>query len=681
MFDRDAQCWSHARFRDYYPAPPYSHLFARPEDLVFSPYEPFVTALAQLPDQLTGFYQAVFQPVHHLHNWHRNVEVLYDFEYGLKLWNGEVHPQRYAQQAPSGDLLVMAGEVEKKAHYAKPFFALALRLAVLCESEDPAPHLQSLSTFCNMFQQGGRPLEYLTEEDYSFLQTPDRLREMFLLALTYRSGCLVNSRELAGPVHIPPGSVFALRRLPLQTLETLPRRDDQLLIGTPIGTSDYAGSQTPVCIPPEARARHTHLVGATDMGKSTLMKHMILDDIKKGAGVAVIDPHGDLVQDMLRLLPDNAVSRTIFFNPGDPNWIPLWNPLALLPGQDKARLADEIVGGIRKIVTGWGDRLAHILRNTFYSLLHLPHPTLLDAWNLLMPKSPETGRLIESILRVVENPTVQQFLRHDIQKYRQDEISPAKHKLSKLLGTDSIQLMLSQSESAFGFRQIMDEGMIFFADLSALGSEVREVLGSFLLTLMHQTALSRADVSPEERKQFHIYCDEAHRVTTDAIEDMINETRKYGVGLTLAHQQLSQFSQEQVDALANVGSLIIFRANSKDAQKLTNGLRESVKPEQITSLEQGEAIARIGSAVVKIKTLGRLVPAANNNCATGHKLRRSSNPSVPCRCQLPAWTFCSSSRAWDCRYLTAPWFKRGQPGPPPWREHWCRKTPRIWLRS
>jgi len=125
--------------------------------------------------------------------------------------------------------------------------------------------------------------------------------------------------------------------------------------------------------------------------------------------------------------------------------------------------------------------------------------------------------------------------------YRPDEFTPPKHKLSKLLVGGPVSLMLSQPDSSFNFRRIMDDGMIFIADLSKLGTAVREILGGFMVAVMHISALSRSDTPVDKRRPFQIYLDEAHRFTTDSLEDIIAETRKYGVGMTLAHQYMRQF--------------------------------------------------------------------------------------------------------------------------------------------
>jgi hypothetical protein len=162
--------------------------------------------------------------------------------------------------------------------------------------------------------------------------------------------------------------------------------------------------------------------------------------------------------------------------------------------------------------------------------------------------------------------------------------------------------MLSQPESRFNFRTIMDEGMILLVNLSNLGSMVRQILGCFILSLLHLTALSRSILPADERKQFHIHCDEAHRFMTDSLEDLIAETRKYNVSLSLAHQYNSQFGQRKTDAISSVGSTIIFNLDSRDAGYMIKDLQRKVKVEDIVTLKNFEAIARIGTEIVRFTT-------------------------------------------------------------------------------
>jgi hypothetical protein len=337
---------------------------------------------------------------------------------------------------------------------------------------------------------------------------------------------------------------------------------------------------------------------------------MILQDIEQGYGVAVLDPHGDLIERLLCLIPENHVERTIYFNPGDPDWVPLWNPIERIAGQDTGRSANNIVVAIKSFVAsgGWGDRLENILRNLVFAILHLPQGTFLDI-SILLRKSEESKKMSQEILEVIENETARQFWLHDYEGYSKTDLSPPINKLGKLMLSDTVSLMLSQPENRINFRKIMDEGKILLINLSNMDTSVKQVLGCFILSLFHINALSRSIIPSEDRRQFNIDCDEAHQfvVTDDKLENLIAETRKYKVSLSLAHQYLSQFDKKKTDALSTVGASIIFNVDKRDAQYLIKDLQEKVKVEELVSLGKWEAIARIGTDIVRIRSLVRKI--------------------------------------------------------------------------
>ncbi len=614
LSDLPETMWKDTAFQDFFPSPPYSHLLTRPQELQSSPLRSLITAMSAIKEPSVGIYQVLLQSVSPQNNWHRNVQILLDFEYEIKLNDGFHNLSRYSQQAPSGDLKQMAWEVENKAHNDKPFYAMALRVGVIGAGDKAGALLSSLATFTSLFQHGGRPLNSINDQQFSKVLSSDQIRDMFFLGGTHRPGFLVNSYELTGPVHIPPLSICEPRQLPLEGLETLPVCNSDLRKGTWIGICSHAGDCQRVCIPDLRRTKHTHLIGGTGVGKSTTGEHMILQDIEQGHGVAVLDPHGDLIERLLGLIPENHVDRTIYLNPGDPDYVPLWNPIERAAGQDVGRSASNIVIAIKSFVAsgGWGDRLENILKNLVFAILHLPQGTFLDISNLLRNKSKESKKMRQEILEVLENETARQFWLHDYEGYSKSELSPPINKLSKLLLSDTVSLMLSQPENRFNFRKIMDEGKILLINLSNMDTNVKQVLGSFILSLLHLNALSRSNLLDENRKQFHIHCDEAHQFMTDTFENLISETRKYGVSLSLAHQYLSQFGKKKTDALSTVGASIIFNVDKRDAEYLLKDLRGKVKVEELVSMEQGEAIARIGSDIVRIKTRKPLsIPSKN----------------------------------------------------------------------
>lgn len=402
-------------------------------------------------------------------------------------------------------------------------------------------------------------------------------------------------------VLIPPADVAEHRPTPIEILETLPP-DPSVQMGTPIGICRVADRDLPVCIPKKTRTEHTHLVGGTGTGKSTVMLHMILHDIEQGHGVALIDPHGPLVREILLRIPRRHVDRVIHMNPGDKDWIPIWNPLRCGAGEVPGRVADDIVGAFRAFVTGWGHRLEHLLRQAILGILHLPDGNLLDVADLLRKKSVESKELRSLVVDLVEHRLTRSFWQKDFDGYGAADLTPPQHKLSRLLTVANESRMLSQSDSLFNFREIMDTGKILLVDLSTIGSEVREVLGCFMLSLLHRSAIGRADAPETTHKPFHIYCDEAHRFITDAIEDLISETRKYSVSLTLAHQHMSQFGTRKSDAVSSVGSTIIFHVNSTDASYLKKDLQDKVEVGDLCGLRRYEAVARIGTEIARLKT-------------------------------------------------------------------------------
>jgi len=594
--------WSSVALLDYYPPPPYSHLLTRPKELGRTPYFGLFAALSRICPPAVGVYQIVFQAVCPANNWHHNVQTLTDLEFNVKLLRDPADPRRYAQQSPSNDLPQLAGELESKAHNDKPFFATALRVAVLNGDRLAEAHLRSVDLVVRLFQHGGRQLNALNATDYHACLPQSHVARIVPAAITFRPGFLTNSEELTSLLHIPPPELGeTIVATPINRLETLPP-DELLQQGTRIGHCDYAGAHLPVCIPHSMRDLHAHVIGRSGTGKSYLLESMILDDIQRGVGVVVIDPHGDLVERVLRFVSREDIERVIYFNPGDPEWIPLWNPLLPIPDQDLGRTAEDLVAAIKSFMDGWGDRLETLLRYVFHGALSVPGTTLLEVLSLFRKGSEAGERFRQAALQAVDNEAARGFWQHDLKSYRPDDFGPPRNKLSKLMISEPVSLMLSQPESAFSFTDVMQRGHILLADLSNVGSQVRNVLGSLVLALMYVTAVTRNLTSVHDRREVQIYCDEAYRFMTDALEDILTETRKYNVAVTLAHQYMRQFTGSKPDALIGAGTTVSFNVITPDAERLTKQMRGLVETEDLIQLEQQQAIARIQNHIVRFRT-------------------------------------------------------------------------------
>ena len=609
--------WATVSFLDFFPPPPYSRLFTRSSELRLSPLAPFLNTLGSLHAGRIGLYQVVVQPVSPEHNWHRNIQCLIDLEYTMKAYGGGSQQyQRYAQQAPSAPLQNMANEIETKSHSDKPFLAAAVRVAEIDVSGEPGPSsLEALATFTGLFQHGGRPLLFLSQADYLACLSPHDIQKMFALGLTFRAGCILNSLECTSILHMPPLSSLTERRIACPILVSKPPGEGIFAGGTHIGYSSHAGERRKVYISEHLESSHVHVLGLPRMGKSCLMEHESCEDVEHGHGIAIIDPHGDLAENVLCRIKEKWLDRVIYFNPGDPDFVPLWNPFAGHPRPKADRIADDLLRAFIEITTGWGDRLETLLRQAFYGLIHTNQGTLADVAILFSWSDERRNKIRDRILASIQNANASQFWQYEYPKYRKEDFAPVQHKLQKFLLYNTMGLMFSQPETRFNFRDIMDSGKIFIANLSTVGSQARDVLGSFFLSLFHLAALSRSDIPPERRKLFKIYLDEAHRFVTPAIEDMIVEVRKYRVNLVLAHQYLSQFEKKRcADVLGVVGTIVAFNTSAEDAVRIAKRLGGQVTPEELTQLEQRQAIVRIGTDVVRIET-PLLEPIMDTNIA------------------------------------------------------------------
>jgi len=602
----------------YYETSPYYHLQTQPTEIRLSPFEPFIRSIATLPATVKGFVQVLFEPARN--DWTQNVQHLTDLEYVGKTIT-DPNSQYRTIQMPSGDLKNLANDAETKSHDDKPFYFAALRLGV-CSYEDRLD-CKPLTAFMGMILKDSKPAQYITEKKYQEKFNKAIIREMFYRGIVYRPGILVNSSELASLVHIPSIKSYLDQGIIMEKLEplSLPKHHSHLLSGITIGRSWYQGSEVIVCLSDLIRTKSTHLIGKPGTGKTTTQEYMILQKIEQEQGCVLIDPHGDSVKRLLTLIPENRKESIIFLDLGDPDWVPLWNPLIRIAKSSIGRQAVDLVAAIKSFVqqNAWGDRLEHILRNCFNGLLHLNNATFFDLLLLLShdkySKSDRQKKLVKQMLDQIYDPVLRLFWERDFKSYKRDEFAPPLHKLSKLLTSDeTLSMMFTQPENRFDFQEIIESDQTVLIDLSNLGPETKQILGCFFLSFFHHSALSRNKMKPEDRKPFALFCDEGHMLTTDTLEHMIAECRKFGIELTLAHQFMSQFSKRQQDALSSVGTTTIFNIDVNDANYFTKSLQKKVSTDDLITLERGEAIARIDNDIIKIKTPHPdLFPRENEN--------------------------------------------------------------------
>jgi hypothetical protein len=321
---------------------------------------------------------------------------------------------------------------------------------------------------------------------------------------------------------------------------------------------------------PDAR-HHTYVIGRTGSGKSTLLRNVVLQHIQAGHGVALIDPHGDLVEGLLDHFPPSRANDLIYFNPSDLEFPVGLNPLFDVPTDQRALVTDGLVGAFKSIwVDSWGPRMEYILANTLAALLECQNTTLLGVNRMLADDQYRAW-----VVRQIRDPQLrfywdQEFGQYD-PRFLREAVAPIQNKLGQFTLHPAVRNILGQVATRLNFRRIMDTGQIFLANLSKgrIGAEKANLLGSLLVTQFQVAAMSRADTPEDERRDFQLVIDEFHNFTTQSFATILAEARKYRLSLTLCHQYLDQISLPVRQAvLGNVGTLISFRVGFTDAAVL-----------------------------------------------------------------------------------------------------------------
>ena len=342
---------------------------------------------------------------------------------------------------------------------------------------------------------------------------------------------------------------------------------------TPFAVTNYRDIRRVFGIREKNRRAHMYLIGKTGTGKSTLLANMVISDMRSGNGLALIDPHGDLAEEILGFIPPERIKDVIYFNAGDREFPVGFNPLHKANPEHRHLIASGFVSVFKKIwgpAGFWGPRLEHILRHAVLTLLEIPGSTPLDIPRLLTDKDFRRG-----ILEKVRHLQVKSFWAFEFEKYsawmRSEAISPILNKIGQLLTTDAIRNIVGQKTNRFDLREVMDEGKILIINLAKgkIGEDSCSFLGAMLATQIQLAALSRADLPEKDRRSFYLYVDEIHSFLTLSFADILSEARKYGLHLVLAHQYIEQLEEELRAAIfGNVGTLISFRVGAEDGKLL-----------------------------------------------------------------------------------------------------------------
>lgn len=319
------------------------------------------------------------------------------------------------------------------------------------------------------------------------------------------------------------------------------------------------------------RRRHIYIIGKTGAGKSTLIANMAINDIRNGEGVAVVDPHGDLCEMILKYVPKRRLNDVVYL---DPTLTEERSFSLNLFDDDGVTHMDVVASGIVSVLyklyhNSWGPRLEYILRNSILSLLYYREATFADIPKILTDTK-FRQKVVEKISTI--DPVIADFWKNEFDKMsermRIESISPILNKVGQFLSSKRIRHIVGERQSTFSLEEVMNDKKILLVNLSQgkLGEDTTALLGALLITKIQLTAMKRVHVSEDKRQDFYLYVDEFQNFATTTFVNILSEARKYRLDLIMANQYIEQVDEEVQHAIfGNVGSLVSFVVGANDA--------------------------------------------------------------------------------------------------------------------
>ncbi len=342
--------------------------------------------------------------------------------------------------------------------------------------------------------------------------------------------------------------------------------------------------------------QHIYVIGKTGSGKTTLLRNLILQHINLGHGVGLIDPHGDLAEELLHHIPPHRADHLVYFNPGDLEFPVGLNPLGNVAPDDRHLVASGIVGAFKGIWRdSWGPRMEYILYNAVAAILECRNETLLGVSRLLVDDAYRS-----KIIRQINDPFIRAFWAEEYASYdsrfQREAIAPIQNKLGQFLLNPVIRNILGQVKNKVSIPFTMDNSRIFIANLSKgrLGHDKANLLGSLLVTQFQLGAMARATRPEDERRDFYLFIDEFQNFSTDAFASILAEARKYRLCLVLSHQYIDQLPLPVRQAVfGNAGTLICFRVGFTDAEVMEKEFGKAIPASALSDLDRYEAAVKL----------------------------------------------------------------------------------------
>lgn len=474
---------------------------------------------------------------------------------------------------------------------SKPGFEVVVRIVASAPTMEAArSHLVNIR---GAFEQ-------FSSDQNGFSKRRHLVKKTFMIDFIYRylpvmhflgKASILNSEELATIFHFPNKSVETPHIHWLHA-KRAPAPAEIPTEGLYLGKSTYRGITRPVYLSDDDRRRHIYIIGKTGTGKSELLKDLILQDIRAGKGVCFIDPH-DTIDKLIELIPPERAEDVIYFDPSDSARPMGFNMLEADTEEQKHFVTSSIVGLMYKLYdphkTGIiGPRFEHAVRNAMLTAMSQEGSTFVEVVRILTD-----SRFVQELLPKVSDPIVRRYWTDQIAQtadfHKSEVLDYIVSKFGRFVTNKMMRNIIGQSDSAFNFRNVMDEGKILLISLAKgkIGEENSSFLGLVLVPKILIAAMSRQDVPEEQRRDFYLYVDEFQNFATPDFAQILSEARKYRLNLCVANQFIGQVEEEVKHAVfGNVGTLISFRVGVTDANFLAHEYTPVFDEDDLLNIER-----------------------------------------------------------------------------------------------
>lgn len=509
----------------------------------------------------------------------------------------------------------------------------AIRIVASAETKTRAENMRNqLEAVFNQFTE-------TTANGITFHHVADKHIGEFTYDFSFRQwrdeeSLKMSLKELAALFHFPVGIVGTPQLKTAKATSAPAPEDIKEGDGVLLGENTYRGLTKRIYMSKEDRMRHMYVIGQTGTGKTTILKNMIIQDIKNGDGVCFIDPHGSDINDILANIPKERIDDVIYFDPSH-----MARPMGLnmleydlnYPEQ-KILVVNELLAIFNKLFdmkTAGGPAFEQYFRNSALLVMEDPESgsTLLEIGRVLADKSFRDLKLSKC-----KNPIIKQFWQNAEQTSGEQSLANfvpyVTNKFDVFVSNDIMRPVISQQHSVFNFRDIMDNKKILLVNLSKgrLGEINANLIGLIIVGKIQMAALSRVDMHGQKMNDFYLYIDEFQNVTTDSIASILSEARKYRLSLTIAHQYIEQIEENIRNAVfGNVGSMVVYRVSSENADVFAKQFDPVFTPSDIIKLENYNSYVKMLVRGMPEKPFNmKAYPAPTGNPAIVEKIKELS---------------------------------------------------------